>query len=69
VQMMVGDDYTRLNVSDDGIGLPTEDSEEGMGLSNIRERVAAIGGRIDISSQEGKGTEINIEIKNEDQDD
>ena len=56
-------------MSDDGIGLPTEDSEEGMGLRNIRERVAAIGGRIDISSQKGKGTEINIEIKNEDQDD
>ncbi len=69
VQLLTGSDFTALNVSDDGIGLPTEGSTEGMGLSNIRERVAAIGGRVDVSSIPGKGTEINIDIKNEERDD
>ena len=69
VQLLSGDDYTALNVSDDGIGLTTDNEKEGMGLSNIRERVAAIGGRVDVSSISGKGTEINIDIKNEERDD
>ena len=65
VQLLAGDDYTAVNVSDDGIGLYETDETEGIGLRNIRERVAAIGGRLDISSETGKGTEINIEIKND----
>lgn len=64
VQLMATDEYTAVNVSDDGIGLSETDEAQGTGLSNIRERLAAIGGKIDISSAQGKGTEINIEIKN-----
>ena len=64
VQLMATGEYTAVNVSDDGIGLSETDEAQGTGLSNIRERLAAIGGKIDISSAQGKGTEINIEIKN-----
>ena len=63
VQLMATNEYTAVNVSDDGIGLSATDESEGIGLSNIRERLAAIGGKLDIASPPGKGTEINIEIK------
>lgn len=69
VQLLAAEDYTAVNVSDDGIGLGETDIEQGIGLSNIRERLAAIGGRLDIATTPGKGTEINIEIKNEQKDD
>ena len=58
-----------MNVSDDGIGLNEADIEQGTGLSGIRQRVAAIGGTLDIAATPGEGTEINIEIKHEKKDD
>ena len=64
VQLLAADDYTAVNVSDDGIGLNEADMNQGTGMTNIRERLAAIGGKIDIAATPGKGTEINIEIKN-----
>ena len=67
VSLIAAPDYTAVNVSDDGIGLQSTDDHQGMGMSNLRERVAAIGGRLDISSAPGRGTEINIELKNEKQ--
>lgn len=69
VQLLAAEDYTAVNVSDDGIGLGETDIEQGTGLNNISERLAAINGRFDIATTPGKGTEINIEIKNEQKDD
>ena len=63
VQLMATNEYTAVNVSDDGIGLSETDESCGIGLNNIRERLAAIGGKLDITSIQGKGTEINIEIE------
>ena len=37
---------------------------EGFGLQNIRARVASLGGEMLIDSKAGKGTEINVELKN-----
>ena len=53
VQLMVQDALTVLNVSDNGKGL-VNTSSDGIGLNNIRERVKALGGRLDI--------EVNIEF-------
>ncbi|MBQ8989537.1 MAG: hypothetical protein IJ067_07585 [Prevotella sp.] len=69
VQLLADEDYTAVNVSDDGIGLNEADIEQGTGLSGIRQRVAAIGGTLDIAATPGEGTEINIEIKHEKKDD
>lgn len=60
VQLMAEPDFTAINVSDDGSGMA--DDPEGFGLQNIRERVAAANGKLDIFSQPGQGTEINIEL-------
>lgn len=40
-----GDDV-RLTVADDGVGSPTG-AHEGSGLSGMRERIGALGGRLD----------------------
>ena len=63
VQLIVNEETTTINVSDDGNGQVDPESE-GSGLRNIRERVEAIGGRMDIYAKPAEGTEINIEFKN-----
>ena len=68
VQLMTAGCLTVINVSDDGKGFPsTEGHNGGIGLRDIRERVEALGGRLDIISETGKGTEINIEIEQHDE--
>ena len=71
VQLIAEKEYTAVNVSDDGKGispLPTSPlgEESGMGLQNIHERVEALHGKMDINARPGEGTEINIELKNDD---
>ncbi len=45
----------RVRVEDDGIGIPRK-LERGLGLTGMHERVRACGGRLSITSGEGKGT-------------
>ena len=63
VQLMVNDGLSVVNVRDDGNGLLQQtDGGEGSGMQNIQARVNALGGRLDIFSKPGEGTEVNIEI-------
>ena len=49
----------RLAVSDDGEGfVPGSSPGDGFGLESMRERVEAIGGRLEIHSEPGKGTRV-----------
>jgi signal transduction histidine kinase len=53
-----GDDV-RLEVADQGRGMPTNgDGRAGLGLSNMKDRVAALGGTFEISSRPGHGTRV-----------
>lgn len=59
------DHCLKLTISDNGRGfnetsLPKE--KKGLGLFNIRKRVALIGGEVDITTSPGNGTEIKIVI-------
>jgi PAS domain S-box-containing protein len=57
------DGELRLEVRDDGIGFNTGDSFPGhIGLQSMRERVARIGGGIEITSAPGEGTRIAVRI-------
>ena len=56
-----------LEVSDDGRGMPPERPREALraghvGLASARERVEALGGRLDIASAPGDGTKVAVLI-------
>jgi signal transduction histidine kinase len=49
----------RLTVADDGVGGA---DPRGSGLIGLKDRVEALGGRIDITSRDGEGTLLTAEI-------
>lgn len=54
-----------LSVEDDGEGFDMERVSQGLGLRNIHSRVQAINGKVQIDSEIGKGTRIEIELEND----
>jgi len=63
VQLVQSDDRISLTVADDGCGFDLENTKFGMGLDNIRTRLDAFGGSLDIASAPGEGTETNVELR------
>lgn len=53
------EDGVRLEIEDDGIGLPDE-PRLGLGLASMRERAAELGGSIDIGRRAGEGTRVRL---------
>ena len=60
VTAVVADDELNLTISDDGIGGTVAGA--GSGLIGLKDRVAALAGRLDISSPAGSGTTLNVLI-------
>jgi signal transduction histidine kinase len=54
------DDVLRLSVRDDGVG--GADLSRGSGLVGLKDRVAALGGRISLVSPPGGGTSLEVEL-------
>ena len=60
----------RLTIADNGMGFNREDTlnslsdKKKLGIIGMRERVGALGGTLDIQSEKGKGTTININLNN-----
>ena len=57
--------FVKMKMHDDGIGFDVEQAthkHESFGLSGMRERVALLGGKIEIQSSPGKGTRVEIAI-------
>ena len=48
----------RFEVRDDGPGFVVEDVAPGSGLMNMRDRMSAVGGELDIHSNPGAGTKV-----------
>jgi signal transduction histidine kinase len=65
LQLIQGDKYVTLTVSDDGCGFDEKRVAKGFGLKSIRDRVTSCGGNMDIATATGTGTEITVEIKTE----
>ena len=54
--------YYACTVEDDGVGFDTKKQKEGIGLTNIKERIRNLNGTIEIHSLKNKGTTIAFEI-------
>ncbi len=64
VQLIIDDSRASVVVEDNGKGfdITTAEAGEGAGLKNIRSRINSLGGKLEISSSPGKGSEINVEF-------
>jgi signal transduction histidine kinase len=60
VSLGVDNDMLRLSIRDDGVG--GADFDRGSGLTGLRDRIEALGGRIKVESPSGSGTLIEVEI-------
>jgi len=60
VSAVADDDELHLVISDDGIGGAVTGA--GSGLIGLKDRVAALAGRLDISSPAGSGTTLSVVI-------
>jgi signal transduction histidine kinase len=49
-----------LTIEDDGVGFDARKPSEGNGMKNMRERAVAIGGRLRVTSSNGKGTRLRF---------
>ena len=58
-------DKVEMLINDDGIGFEVESVQQsgGMGLTNMKERAAKLGGDLNIASIPGKGTKITFNMK------
>jgi signal transduction histidine kinase len=52
-----------LTIQDNGVGFDPGQVKKGVGLDSMRERLEAIGGRLDISSGKPGGTKITAVVR------
>ena len=62
LQLLRNQGYFVLNYEDDGKGLSIAPGHEGIGLSNIRERVHALRGKVTVENGELKGMRATIRV-------
>lgn len=65
VQLFSEENRVALQVFDNGSGFDTsaENNSKGNGLSNIKNRVAAFGGKFELYSRKDEGTEVLVELE------
>ena len=62
IQLLIDNGVVSLTVQDNGIGFDPQTAHSGIGLENVRTRLALFNGKMSIHSAPEKGTEICIEI-------
>ncbi len=60
LDMAFADHEVRIRIADNGIGFDRARIADGLGLRLVRERLARIGGQIDIQSASGRGTVLTV---------
>ena len=56
-------DRVALAIEDNGIGFHADDVAKGIGLDSMKERLAAMNGTLDVSSQKSKGTRVVATVR------
>ena len=56
------DGHLHLTITDDGTGFDPETVKRGFGLRSMRERVEGLGGEIQVRSEEGAGTVVDLAV-------
>jgi signal transduction histidine kinase len=60
IELVVAPDHLRFGVHDDGVGFDTSvHPVEGTGLVNMADRLGAVGGRVEVASASGCGTQVS----------
>jgi signal transduction histidine kinase len=59
VVLSADEDALRWEIRDDGAGFPIETAAGGDGLANMRDRIAAVGGVLEVTSAPGAGTRVS----------
>ena len=62
IDLFVLNNKCSLLITDNGIGFNAKSNHTGIGLSNMRTRVEAVNGKLELTSSLGKGTELIVEI-------
>lgn len=62
VQLSIHEGELFISVEDDGRGFDIDKASDGIGIKNIKSRVAYLGGTMEIESEKGIGTTTNITI-------
>ncbi len=58
IEIRKSDDQIAIAITDNGKGFQPEDSQRGNGLRNLKSRMGAIGGTLEVTSAPGKGTTV-----------
>ena len=56
-------DVVKLTVEDNGMGFDPDNAVKGVGLDSMSERLEAVGGRLEVSSQKTKGTCLTATVR------
>ncbi|MDD4859850.1 MAG: ATP-binding protein [Dehalococcoidales bacterium] len=62
LDLSVSNNYLEVTMSDDGCGFDKTKYAEGRGLMVMKERAESVGGRLEMKSTFGSGTEIKLEV-------
>lgn len=63
VELSCTEDGATVMITDDGQGFDPTQPSDGVGLTSMRERVEALGGRLSITSRPGAGTSITVRLE------
>lgn len=58
IHVSIADESLRFRVHDDGAGFDPDTVPPGYGLLNLRDRIAALGGQVEVTSAPGRGTTV-----------
>ncbi len=62
VELWMEGEAVGVEVYDDGRGFDAQASRSGVGLSAMRERLAGLGGELEVKSRPGEGTRVTLKV-------